>query len=199
MEPKKSIRDISTSRSDIISDMVSVQPVTNTKKIRKAVQPKTMVEKEDSEEIHTPEIIKNQSGKISVKKLVNVISQIRPVYLIGLVVIVILVLVLVLIPSPVTKDPVEQAKAEAEIVKKQLSKHIVFPENEQIDIRKITNKMEDPFFQNAEIGDYLVIFYKNRIAYIYSIEKDIIINAGVVFIDSKTATTTGTTSKVKIE
>ena len=210
MEPKKSIRDISASKSDIISDMISEQPVI--KKIRKVVQPKTIVDQEDLTETylpeHTPEIIKNQSSKISVRKLVNLISQIRPVYLIGLLLIVALALVLVFMPSPAVKDPVEQAKAEAEIVKKQLSKHIVFPENEQIDIRKITNKMEDPFFQNAEIGDYLVIFYKNRIAYIYSIEKDIIVNAGVVFIDSKTATTTGTTtdstttgttSKVKIQ
>ena len=71
------------------------------------------------------------------------------------------------------------------------------PTEEQIDIRKITNKLEDPFFKDAQVGDYLVILYKNRIAFIYSVDKDIIVNAGVVFIDPKTATTTGAVTKPK--
>lgn len=87
-------------------------------------------------------------------------------------------------------DVIEQSKKEVELVKKSLSKHMILPADDQMDIRKITNKVDDVFFKDAEIGDYLIMFYKNRIAYIYSLDKNIIINAGVIFIDPKTATTT---------
>lgn len=75
----------------------------------------------------------------------------------------------------------DKARAEAENVKNSLSKHMLLPEGDEPAIHKVTNKVEDPFFNKAEIGDYLVIFYKSRIAYIYSTEKNMIINAGVVF------------------
>lgn len=190
MEPKKSIRDIASSSSKIISDMVSEQPIV--KKIKKAKEvAETPQPEEITEETHSPALAKN-ANKSFMRKARGIFSEIKPAYIIGIVLIVILLIVLVFVPSPAAKDPVEQAKIEAEAVKKQLSKHIVLPENEQIDIRKITSKMEDPFFKDAAIGDYLIIFYKNRIAYIFSIEKDIIVNAGVVFIDPKTATTTKT-------
>lgn len=84
----------------------------------------------------------------------------------------------------------ELAKKEAVEVKKMLSKHLVLPEGEEPDIRKIHKKLEDPFFVNAEIGDYLIIFYKSRIAYTYSPSQDLITNAGVVFINPQQATTT---------
>lgn len=84
----------------------------------------------------------------------------------------------------------EEARLEAEEVKTSLSKHLVLPEGDEPDIRKIKQKLEDPFFANAEIGDYLIIFYKSRIAYIYSPERDIITNAGVVFVNPQQATTT---------
>ena len=84
----------------------------------------------------------------------------------------------------------EQAKKEAFDVKKGLSKHLVLPEGEEPDIRKIKQKLEDPFFANAAIGDYLIIFYKSRIAYIYSPSRDIITNAGVVFVNPQQATST---------
>ncbi len=198
METKKTIQSIRNTR--IISDMVGEQPVA--KKTRKPVdsiipQASTPAPEVLPEEAPTP-TPKRSSGGMNFNKIKNTIMHIKPVYSIGFIVIVILVLVLIFVPSP-SKDPAEQAKAEAELVKKELSKHMILPENEQIDIRKITNKMEDPFFKDAEVGDYLVIFYKNRIAYIYSIEKDIIINAGVVFIDPKTATTTSTTSNATEE
>lgn len=75
----------------------------------------------------------------------------------------------------------DKARIEAENVKNSLSKHMLLPEGDEPSIHKVTNKVEDPFFSKAEIGDYLVIFYKSRIAYIYSTEKNMIINAGVVF------------------
>lgn len=80
-------------------------------------------------------------------------------------------------------DPAEIARLEALDVKTNLSRHLILPDGEEPDIRKISQKIEDPFFARAEIGDYLIIFYKSRIAYIYSPSKDIISNAGVVFIN----------------
>lgn len=203
MEPKKSIRDISSSNPKIISDMVSEQPAhltaKKTKKIAEIVEQPIIEQPKEETYEPTPSAYAKKPSRSIFRTIRSIVAHTRPVYLIGLLLIVVLIIVLIFVPSPTPQDPIEQAKLEAEVVKKQLSKHIVLPENEQIDIRKITTKVEDPFFQNAEIGDYLVIFYKNRIAYIYSVEKDIIINAGVVFIDPKTATTTSTTSKTKTQ
>lgn len=85
-------------------------------------------------------------------------------------------------PTPQTpQDVARAAQKEATEVKSSLSKHLIFPDGDEPDIRKITEKVADPFFTKAEVGDYLIIFYKSRIAYIYSINKDIIVNAGVVF------------------
>ncbi|MEN9604854.1 MAG: hypothetical protein RJB39_539 [Candidatus Parcubacteria bacterium] len=78
-------------------------------------------------------------------------------------------------------DMIKAAQKEASLVKTSLGKHLLFPEGDEPDIRKITEKVADPFFTKAEVGDYLVIFYKSRIAYIYSPTKNIIVNAGVVF------------------
>lgn len=86
--------------------------------------------------------------------------------------------------------PEEEARLEALEVKAGLSKHLVLPEGDEPDIRKIKQKLEDPFFANASIGDYLIIFYKSRIAYIYSPDRDIITNAGVVFVNPQQATST---------
>jgi len=90
------------------------------------------------------------------------------------------------------EDDIDLAKKEAIEVKKMLSRHLVLPEGEEPDIRKINQKLEDPFFANANIGDYLIIFYKSRIAYTYSPEQDKITNAGVVFINPQQATSTAT-------
>lgn len=145
--------------------------------------------------IHDENKIKYSSIIISrINRFIKIIKQIKPIYLILFSIIIIALIFGLIRQFKPKNNSVEQNKKEAEMVKKSLSKHIVLPANEQIDIRKITNKVEDPFFKDANIGDYLIIFYKNRIAYIYSIEKDIIINAGVVFIDPKTATTTSTTT-----
>ena len=111
-------------------------------------------------------------------------------------------------PEALTQeDQAKQAETEAAEVKESLAKHLVFPEGDEPDIRKIKDKVADPFFTKAEIGDYLVIFHKSRIAYIYSLEKNIIVNAGVVFtnlpgdqnkkgidVDAKVPTRTSTTS-----
>lgn len=105
------------------------------------------------------------------------------------------------------EDQVKKAEAEATEVKASLAKHLEFPEGDEPDIRKIREKVADPFFTKAEVGDYLIIFHKSRIAYIYSMEKNIIVNAGVVFtnlpgdqnkkgvdVDAKVPTTATTTS-----
>lgn len=85
-------------------------------------------------------------------------------------------------PTPLTPaDSARAAQREATEVKSSLSKHLIFPDGDEPDIRKITEKVADPFFTKAEVGDYLIIFYKSRIAYIYSLDKNIIVNAGVVF------------------
>lgn len=195
MATRKSIRDIQS--SNIISDMVSEEPVAiKIKKMENITEAPVVEDDFPIGEKAAP--IPANSGKKRpslFRRVRNILSQIRPLYLILFLIIILGIVALVFIPAPGTKDPAQQAKIEAELVKKQMSKHIILPENEQIDIRKITTKMEDPFFKDAEVGDYLVILYKNRIAYIYSVKKDIIVNAGVVFIDPKTATTTSTTTK----
>jgi len=209
MPIRKSIRDIQT--SNIISDMVSEEPINKIKvtKVNNIVEkipeetsiPSEKIDKPVKEQFETtldkPLKSNNsdESNASKFKKFFRILSQIKTVYLIAFGIILLGVAVLIFIPSNTQKNPLEQSKKEAEVVKKQFSKHIILPENEQIDIRKITNKMEDPFFKDAEVGDYLIIFYKNRIAFIYSVDKDIIVNAGVVFIDPKTATTTGSTTK----
>lgn len=210
METKKSIQDIKPNHQNIVSDMISVSEPVIKKRVRRTV-PKVKIEEytpeetvyknytestpdfNSSEEINTEPIkTKVKTNTLTYKRFMNLLSEIKPIYLIALVVIIIGLITFILLPNKSKKNSVEQSKAEAEMVKKQLSRHIILPQNEQIDIRKITNKMEDPFFKDASIGDYLIILYKNRIAYIYSVDKDIIINAGVVFIDPKTATTTNT-------
>ena len=179
MEPKKSIRDISSTNN--ISDIVAEQTI-----------PTNIIKKNKKIEVNPPE--EDFSPTLSSSRGGIRFPKVKLTYIIAFLIIVVLLIVLIFVPNNKSTDPVEQAKKESEIVKKQLSKHMILPQDEQIDIRKITSKVEDPFFQNAEIGDYLIIFYKNRIAYIFSLEKDIIVNAGVVFIDPKTATTTSTTS-----
>jgi hypothetical protein len=186
-----------------------VEPVITTKSVNKAVKrvgsltttiPKGVVsvipeiknQNEVVETVTSTEKTLNQPVKSKYKNILKLLLQIKPIYLIIFGIIFLALITLIFIPKNSTKDSIEQSKEEVEVVKKLFSKHIILPENEQIDIRKITNKIEDPFFKDAEVGDYLIIFYKNRIAYIYSINKDIIINAGVVFIDPKTASSTTT-------
>lgn len=104
--------------------------------------------------------------------------------LLGAVLVLVLVGVYVLATKTQTNvNKEEAAREEALEVKQYLSKHLILPDGEEPDIRKISQKIDDPFFARAEIGDYLIIFYKSRIAYIYSPSKDIISNAGVVFIN----------------
>jgi hypothetical protein len=205
MPIRKSIRDVQTSNT--ISDIIPPEPVkTNivkNKKIEKIIEPSQLVQEYTQDETFssvetvTPPQSLSSNKKSKYKMMLKSFSQIKTMYIVAFGIIFLGLIVLIFIPSSEPKDPAEQTRKEAEIVKKQFATHIILPENEQIDIRKITNKMEDPFFKDAEVGDYLIIFYKNRIAYIYSIDKDIIVNAGVVFIDPKTATTTNSTTKTQ--
>ncbi len=198
MDKKRSIQDIKPANSlnqKLMSDIININEKPVKKKVKKVdieQEPEDIVEDIDITPVSEDDtqIIKPKRNKI--KKIFRLIREIKPFYLITFIIIIVGILVLIFVPSG-QKDPNAQAKKEAEMVKKELSKHMVLPKDEQIDIRKITNKMDDPFFKDAEIGDYLIIFYKNRIAHIYSIKKDLIINTGVVFIDPKTATTTNKT------
>ncbi len=79
-------------------------------------------------------------------------------------------------------EQIIQTQLGADQARKALGKHILFPEGDEPTIRKVTATVPDPFFSKAEVGDYLFIFYKSRIAYIYSLKKDIIVNAGVVWV-----------------
>lgn len=195
METKKSIQDIKRPDS---SGEKSMSDIIGNKTTRKRVKPivKETVDDfyfnkdeiiDDTKESTMTPMSKTKKGKI--KRVLGIVGQIKPFYLITFTIIILALIVLLFVPGT-SKDPATQAKKESEMIKKELSKHMILPKDEEIDIRKITSKVEDPFFKDAEIGDYLIIFYKNRIAYIYSLDKDIIINAGVVFIDPKTATTT---------
>ncbi len=200
MPIRKSIRDIQT--SDTISDIVPPKPVkvskVKPKKIEKIIEPLQSVNEDIQEDLFLPlesieppqTLSTSSNNKSGYKLILKSFSQINTIYIIAFGIIFLGLILLIFIPSRAQKDPNEQYRKEAEMVKKQFATHMILPENEQIDIRKITDKMEDPFFKDAEVGDYLIIFYKNRIAYIYSIDKDKIVNAGVVFIDPKTATTT---------
>jgi hypothetical protein len=107
------------------------------------------------------------------------------------------IIFLFFVPSSSQKNNQSSTDAakESQMVKNDLSKHMIIPDGEQIDIRKITSKPSEPFFSNAEIGDYLVIFYKERIAYIYSVKRNLIINAGVVLTSTSTNQTADQTPK----
>lgn len=206
METKKSIQDIKPSNSlnqKNFGDIVAEKPVRS----RRTKKSEDTNESNENKEISintesmdnsyvsdiTPPAYKTAENtkprKSKFRKIINLIKEIKPFYLIAFIIIIVGVSILIFVPGK-PKDQSTQAKKEAEMVKKELSRHMILPADEQIDIRKITNKMDDPFFKDAQIGDYLIIFYKNRIAYIYSVDRDLIINAGVVFIDPKTASST---------
>ncbi len=193
METKKTIQDIkpsNTSNQKNFGDIIVEKPIKSrrVKKIEDQVEIKDQDQTTDTPPVYkTTENTKPRRSRF--RKVVNLIKEIKPFYLIAFIIIIVGVSILIFVPNK-PKDQVAQAKKEAEMVKKELSRHMILPADEQIDIRKITNKMDDPFFKDAQIGDYLIIFYKNRIAYIYSVDKDLIINAGVVFIDPKTASST---------
>jgi hypothetical protein len=166
METKKSIQDIrpnNQSNQNIISDIIPTPEVSPIKKrVRKtAVKAKTeeytpeepMYVESKYKESEEPVENKIKSNTLSYKRFMSLMSQIKPMYLIILGVIILGLIVFLLLPNKSSKNTVEQSKAEAEMVKKQLSRHIILPQNEQVDIRKITNKMEDPFFKDASVGD----------------------------------------------
>ncbi len=198
MDKKRSIQDIKPANSlnqKLMSDIININEKPTKKKVKKLdieQEPENIAEDIDITPVLEDDTQITKPKRNKIKKIFRLIREIKPFYLITFIIIIVGILVLIFVPSG-QKDPNAQAKKEAEMVKKELSKHMVLPKDEQIDIRKITNKMDDPFFKDAEIGDYLIIFYKNRIAHIYSIKKDLIINTGVVFIDPKTATTTNKT------
>ena len=138
MPIRKSIRDIQTSNK--ISDIVSVQAVEITRNKKTNTSQEIVPEVIEEVFAPTPQTQSNIKSKIAtgLSKAIKTLSQIKTIYLIAFVIILTGITILIFIPSGTQKDPVEQAKKEAEVVKKQFSKHIVLPESEQIDIRKKT-------------------------------------------------------------
>lgn len=196
METKRSIQDIQPSHSrDNITEIIVDKPVK--RRTKRTIAAETIeIPKEEpiidnnGDNINLDDIaLKPKYKKSRIKRLISMIGYIKPFYLITFTIIIVAIIILIFVPGK-PKDVNEQTKKEAIMVKKELAKHMILPKDEELDIRKITNKVDDPFFKDAEIGDYLILFYKNRIAYIYSVDKDLIVNAGVIFIDPKTATTT---------
>ena len=76
--------------------------------------------------------------------------------------------------------------AEKKEILDKMKQHILLPDEEAV-IAIIFNstemKQQDPFFAQAEDGDKVVFFVQARKVYIYSSEKDLIINAGPIYVD----------------
>jgi len=82
------------------------------------------------------------------------------------------------------KGTSESAAEETEATLEMLGKHILLPENEKPVVATIKDvselKSNSAFYKNASNGDKLIVFSKTKKAIIFSTDKDIIINAGIV-------------------
>ena len=127
MPIRKSIRDVQNSNT--ISDIVSVEPVKKTK-VKVVEQITEIISNEDnfiplnqnqteSEPVRSDKFLTIPSRYTTYKKVMRELSQIKTIYLIALAVIILGIAAFLLIPSSTQKDPSEQSKKEAEIVKKQ--------------------------------------------------------------------------------
>lgn len=90
---------------------------------------------------------------------------------------------LVMLASPEGQKEVAQ-KDTAELLAK-ISKIILLPTDEEPVVATITDKealaKEQPFYENASNGDRVVAYLKAKKAIIYSMDKNIIINAGPIY------------------
>ncbi|HEY4507990.1 MAG TPA: hypothetical protein VJJ47_03895 [Candidatus Paceibacterota bacterium] len=78
------------------------------------------------------------------------------------------------------KDPARQiARVVAGV-----SNHIIVPEGETPGVFAIDKeKNTEPFFQNAETGDWLVVYRSTNQALIWSPRRNILVNAGVLVVN----------------
>ena len=68
-----------------------------------------------------------------------------------------------------------------------VAKHLVLPEDEQPTVATISDiealKENQPFFNGARNGDKVIVYTEASRAIIYSLERDVIVNVGTVFVD----------------
>ena len=78
------------------------------------------------------------------------------------------------------RDPEAQTRKIVE----QMSKHIILPADEVPGVFPIDkSQATEPFFQNAETGDLLVVYRTTQQAFIYSPSRKILVNAGVLIVN----------------
>ena len=72
-----------------------------------------------------------------------------------------------------------------EMIVKRAARHFLLPVAEKPSVVEIKNsdqlRSEQPFYQGAKDGDFLLIYTDAKKAIIYSLQRDIIINAGPIF------------------
>lgn len=79
------------------------------------------------------------------------------------------------------------AQKEVESLLTQVGKHMVLPEKEKPTVATVTDvkalKKNQPFFENAQNGDKVIVYVQARKAIIYNPERDVIVNVGAVAVD----------------
>jgi hypothetical protein len=75
--------------------------------------------------------------------------------------------------------------AAIETVLTRLGRHYLLPTNEEPAVATVTDKtkLTTPFLKSAENGDKVIIYEKNKIAFIYRPSRDRIVAVGPVMID----------------
>lgn len=89
----------------------------------------------------------------------------------------------------------------AELLRK-ISAHIQLPDEEPVvvEIKDIDLLLsESSFYRGAQNGDFLLIFAQTQRAYLYSLARDVVINAGPVQFDNSGAETQNTNRAITIE
>ena len=100
------------------------------------------------------------------------------------------------------KDPQSIAKEEIKGLVEKLSKLVVLPEGEDPVVATVTDKeklKDQPVFAKAENGDKILIYAKAQKAYIYRVDKNLLIDVVPVNIGNQQLTITGVDEKNPLE
>ena len=100
------------------------------------------------------------------------------------------------------KDPNSVAKEEIKGLVEKLSKLVVLPEGEEPVVATVTDKeklKDQPVFAKAENGDKILIYAKAQKAYIYRVDKNLLIDVVPVNIGNQQLTITGVDEKNPLE
>lgn len=92
------------------------------------------------------------------------------------------------------KDPQSIAREEIKILTEKLSKLVVLPDGEEPVVATVTDKeklKDQPVFAKAENGDKILIYAKAQKAYIYRVEKNVLIDVVPVNIGNQQLTISG--------